>query len=138
MRNKRFDDEETNVLGNEEREKGKTSEEDYFEETAAEVAPRLGTFTDVPSISPENERPTATEAPRNIEETTVEAGRGMAILALAISVISLFIMPVILGAAGVIIGFIAKRRGAEGLGNWAIGIGAVSLIVSLFIAPFFL
>ena len=41
------------------------------------------------------------------------------------------------GAAGIIIGFIARRRGATGLGAWAIGIGAVSIIVGIFILQFF-
>jgi uncharacterized membrane protein HdeD (DUF308 family) len=49
----------------------------------------------------------------------------------------LFILPVILGAAGVIVGFIARRRGANALGAWAIGIGIVSIVLGIFITPFF-
>lgn len=64
-------------------------------------------------------------------------GRGIGYLALALSIISLFILPVILGAAGIIVGFIARRRGALGTGAWAIGIGAVSIILGIFIMPFF-
>ena len=64
-------------------------------------------------------------------------GRGIGWLALALSIISLFVLPIVMGAAGIIIGFIARRRGAEGLGAWAIGIGAVSIVIGLFIVPFF-
>lgn len=69
------------------------------------------------------------------EETVT--GNGMGWLALALSIISLFVWPVVLGAAGIIIGFIARRRGAEGLGAWAIGIGIASIVIGIFIAPFF-
>jgi hypothetical protein len=71
------------------------------------------------------------------KDETVDDGRRMGYLAIVLSVISLFIFPVILGAAGIIVGFIARRRGAEGLGGWAIGIGIVSLILGIFILPFF-
>ncbi|WLR53269.1 DUF4190 domain-containing protein [Bacillus tianshenii] len=64
-------------------------------------------------------------------------GRGLGMFALAMSILALFFLPVILGAAGIIVGFMARRRGAEGLGAWAIGVGAAAIIVSLFIAPFF-
>ncbi|MCA1031761.1 DUF4190 domain-containing protein [Bacillus timonensis] len=95
-------------------------ESDFMEETAAEVAP------------PINYR---AEKEREPEETI--GGTGVGWLALALSVLSLFIMPVLMGAAGIILGFIARRRGATGLGAWAIGLGAVSIIVGLFIIPFF-
>lgn len=97
-----------------------TTSADFSEETAAEVAPDLG-------------RPGTFDRPT--EEGT--SGRVMGAIALALSILSLFYSPVLLGAAGIIVGFIARRRGANGLGNWAMGIGVVSLIIGLFIAPFF-
>lgn len=97
---------------------------DYTEETAAEVAPPLGTNYN-------------REAVGETDNDTVTGGTGMGWLALALSIISLFVMPVLMGAAGIIIGFIARRRGATGLGAWAIGIGAISIIVGIFILPFF-
>lgn len=57
-------------------------------------------------------------------------------IGIALSVISFFIWPVVLGAAGIILGFISRSRGADTLGNIAIAAGAVSIIVSLFFAPF--
>ncbi|BDG36804.1 DUF4190 domain-containing protein [Parageobacillus sp. VR-IP] len=92
-------------------------ERDFMEETAAEIAEPVR---------------------RNDERGEEEAdGAGLGWLALALSIISLFIWPVLLGAAGIIVGFIARRRGAETLGAWAIGIGIVAIIVRLFIMPFY-
>jgi len=34
------------------------------------------------------------------------------------------------------VGFVAYRRGAVGLGKWSIGIGLISLIGALVLAPF--
>jgi hypothetical protein len=96
---------------------------DYTEETAAEVAPPLSTNYNRETVETDN--------------NTATGGTGMGWLALALSIISLFVMPVLMGAAGIIIGFIARRRGATGLGAWAIGIGAISIIVGIFILPFF-
>jgi hypothetical protein len=91
-------------------------EHDFMEETATEIA----------------------EPVRRYDERDEEAnGAGLGWLALALSIISLFIWPVLLGAAGIIVGFIARRRGAETLGAWAIGIGIVAIIVRLFIMPFY-
>jgi hypothetical protein len=100
------------------------SEPDFMEETAAEVAEPVR-----PIYREENE-----EDNRNAEEAN---GKGIGWLALAFSIVSLFIMPVILGAAGIILGFIARRRGAETLGAWAIGIGVVSIIIAMFVLPFY-
>lgn len=122
-KNESFDKKDRNDWG--------TTESDFLEESAAEVTPRLGGFDrDTVNISPENERP------ENVTEEGT-GGRTMGAIALALSILSLFFLPVLMGAAGIIVGFIARRRGANGLGNWAIGIGAVSMIIALFIAPFF-
>lgn len=67
-------------------------------------------------------------------DNNVQAGFGW--LAVVLSIVSFFIMPVILGAAGIIFGFIAKRRGAVTLGNTAIIAGAISVLLTLFFAPF--
>lgn len=56
--------------------------------------------------------------------------------ALSLSIISFFIMPIILGGAGVILGLISKKRGADTLGNTAIVAGAISILISLFVLPF--
>ncbi|MBD1382134.1 DUF4190 domain-containing protein [Bacillus sp. IB182487] len=101
---------------------------EYMEETAAEVAAPVG-------VNQGSER----QFDGAEEKDRPEAGEGRrtGFIALALSIVSLFILPVILGAAGIIVGFIARRRGAEGLGGWAIGIGAVSIILGIFVQPFF-
>ncbi|MBM7554750.1 DUF4190 domain-containing protein [Thalassobacillus pellis] len=67
-------------------------------------------------------------------QSDVQTGFGW--LALILAGLSFFMAPVLLGGAGIVLGFMAKRRGADTLGNTAIFLGAVSVILSLFIAPF--
>ncbi|WP_226667394.1 DUF4190 domain-containing protein [Metabacillus litoralis] len=101
-------------------------ESNYETESAAEIA------------APINMRNEYARADADVDGGEMAGeGRGMGFFALALSIISLFILPVIMGAAGIIVGFIARRRGATGTGAWAIGIGAVSIILGIFITPFF-
>ncbi|MFB6465795.1 DUF4190 domain-containing protein [Cytobacillus sp. Hz8] len=93
----------------------------YREETAAEMAAPVSFDRD----AREN----------RLEEES--SGRGMGYAALALSILSLFVWPVLFGAVGIVLGFLAVRRGATGLGSWAIGIGAVSIIIGIFVMPFF-
>jgi hypothetical protein len=109
------------------------------EEYAAEVAPNIVDFN-----RRENNAQVTSETVTADRESTGDAnvdnvtgGRGIGGLALALSILSLFVLPIVLGAAGIIIGFIARRRGATSLGAWAIGIGAISIIVGMFVLPFF-
>ncbi|ASK63175.1 hypothetical protein CFK37_13955 [Virgibacillus phasianinus] len=57
-------------------------------------------------------------------------------VALILSIASFFFMPIILGGAGIIVGFIAKSRDADTLGNTAIIAGAASIIITLFVLPY--
>jgi hypothetical protein len=110
-------------------------EAQYREETAAEVAPIRSDLT-----LPENEQPRFTERDhrRDYEERHERVGgKATGVIGIILSVLSLFIIPVLFGAAGIIVGFVARRQGAHSLGNWAIGIGIVSIVISLFFAPFF-
>jgi hypothetical protein len=101
---------------------------DYNEETSAEfAAPTTGSlYRGDTKVRDTDDR-----------ETETSAGRGIGLSALALSIISLFVLPILFGAAGIILGFVARRRGATGTGNWAIGIGAISIFVGMFILPFF-
>lgn len=56
-------------------------------------------------------------------------------VSIALSVISFFILPYVLAVAGIIVGWVARGREAPILGNIAIVIGALSIIVRLFILP---
>lgn len=57
-------------------------------------------------------------------------------IAIALSILSFFMMPIILGGAGIIVGFIARNRDSEWLGNTAIVAGAISILITLFIRPY--
>lgn len=98
------------------------------EETAAEFAPIRGFV---------GERPFADDVDEETADGHAAEGRGVGAFAIVLSIISLFFLPVILGAAGIIVGFIARRNKATALGNSAIGIGAISIILTLFFSPFF-
>ncbi|MDR7075022.1 hypothetical protein J2Y03_000010 [Neobacillus niacini] len=106
--------------------KSTNSPSEYREETAAEIA------APVPLT-----RPTFRERSKDDTGAETGTGTGMGWAALVLSILSLFVMPILFGAAGIVLGFVARRRGAEGLGAWAIGIGAISIVVGIFILPFF-
>lgn len=63
-------------------------------------------------------------------------GSAVGWISLILSIASFFFMPIILGGAGIIVGFIAKSRDADTLGNTAIIAGAVSIIITLFVLPY--
>ncbi len=77
------------------------------------------------------------EETAEMNEDDVTAGRGIGTFAIVLSILSLFFLPVLLGAAGIVVGFISRRSGATSLGNWAIGIGAISILMTVFFSPFF-
>ncbi|MEH7443081.1 DUF4190 domain-containing protein [Bacillus sp. JJ1122] len=111
-------------------------DEIYQEETAEEIA---APARDEHFYREETAAEIAAPAPlvrRGSDEETETGGRGLAYSALALSILSLFILPVLFGAAGIILGFMARRRGSA-IGSWAIGIGVISILIGIFILPFF-
>lgn len=56
-------------------------------------------------------------------------------VSIALSAVSFFLLPFILAIAGIVVGFVARGREAPILGNIAIVIGALSIIVRLLILP---
>jgi hypothetical protein len=111
-------------------------DEIYQEETATEIAaPALDEYYQEETAA-EIAAPVPVVRRRGSDEETETGGRGLAYSALALSILSLFILPVLFGAAGIILGFMARRRGSA-LGSWAIGIGVISILVGIFILPFF-
>lgn len=134
----------------------------YREETATEIAapikahytlkkdestPRIGASVPIRSSQYREENAAEIAAPVPLirrkeqagqgQKTTAAAGTGLGTLALALSILSLFVLPILFGAAGIVLGFVARRKGATGLGAWAIGIGAISIVIGIFILPFF-
>lgn len=108
------------------------SDRDHLEETSAELAAPM-TYDGTT-----NTGRTYGNADREVRRTEDEtAGRGLGYVGLALSILSLFVFPVLLGAAGIIVGFIARGRGAASLGGWAIGIGVVSILLGMFIRPYY-
>ncbi|CAH0142092.1 hypothetical protein SRABI96_00504 [Peribacillus sp. Bi96] len=98
----------------------------YHEETSAEISPPL-----------QNRRYKDDETVGAVDSGDVASrGRAIGVIALIISIVSLFMMPFILGIVGIIVGIFARSRGSH-MGTWAIVIGAVSIIVGIFILPFF-
>ncbi|MBB6448860.1 hypothetical protein HNR44_000809 [Geomicrobium halophilum] len=108
----------------------------YMEETSTEVAsPGVTGQGQDPSRDDLNE----SDEPMQGEDPAVNddsLGMGLGTAAIIMSLVSLFFLPVILGAAGIITGFFARQKGASALGWWAIGIGAVSILMTIFFAPF--
>ncbi|HLR61149.1 MAG TPA: hypothetical protein VK097_01765 [Lentibacillus sp.] len=76
------------------------------------------------------------EEPVDSDEDGTEVNSAFGWIALALSIISYFIMPIILGGAGIIMGFVSRNRGADTLGNTAIIAGAISILITLFVLPY--
>ncbi|MFC4404201.1 DUF4190 domain-containing protein [Gracilibacillus xinjiangensis] len=56
---------------------------------------------------------------------------------LILAIASFFVWPLLMAVGGLIFGFISKKQGADTLGNAAIVISVISLIVSLILIPLF-
>ena len=61
--------------------------------------------------------------------------KAIAYIGILIGVFSLFFYPYVLGIIGIIFGFISMKMGEIVLSSWAIGICAVSIILSVFVVP---
>ena len=69
-------------------------------------------------------------------EKDVQINHVIGWIAFILSIASYFFIPIILGGAGIILGFLARNRGSLILGNTAIVAGIVSIIIRLFVIPF--
>ena len=58
-------------------------------------------------------------------------------MAVFLSVLSFFFIPFVCAIIAIVLGFIAQRKGEISIGAWAIGISALSIILTIFIRPFF-
>ncbi|SFJ20331.1 hypothetical protein SAMN04487936_101303 [Halobacillus dabanensis] len=92
-------------------------------------------FAQEAAVGPMDQPMNNTEKETTMEDDDVKVGMGW--LGLSAAILSFFFAPLILGAAGIILGIIGKRRGADTLGNMAIIISIVSIAFSMFFAPFF-
>ncbi|WP_010270211.1 MFS transporter [Paenibacillus senegalensis] len=92
-------------------------------------------LTQVPVMAREHEAADNQEVHREYPERSVARWFGWT--ALVISILSLFVLPGLLGPAGAIVGFIAYIQGSRTLGVWAMVLGAISLFVALFLSPYY-
>jgi hypothetical protein len=110
----------------------KEAGESLNNEFAAEVA--------APPAAAENPK-LDREANRKQDDIDVDAtetgGRMVGWLALALSILSLFAYPVLLGTTGVILGIVAYAQGRRALGVWSILIGGLSLLSYFVLVPFY-
>jgi len=101
----------------------------YREETAAEYMPNPGLIGGRGEVEISSDR----TQDQGEEES---AGKGIGSLGIAFSIVSLFILPILFAIAGILFGAISVKRGRQALGYTAIGISALSIIMSFFFAPF--
>ena len=87
---------------------GKQNRGRYEEEYAVELAPEQANI-------------------RNEDATSTYGWIGI-----VLSILSFFVWPLFFGVAGIIFGFVSRNKGADMLGNFAIGIGVVSMLIRLF------
>ncbi|GAA0457709.1 hypothetical protein [Alkalibacillus silvisoli] len=66
-------------------------------------------------------------------EEHVDAGWGW--IALAVSLLSFFVWTLLFAVVGVVMGIYAKRRGANTLGNIAIGLAIAAVAIRMFLFP---
>ncbi|SNZ10904.1 hypothetical protein SAMN05421503_1900 [Terribacillus aidingensis] len=90
-------------------------------ETAAEISPAENSY----------QRSAKTEG-----NQTTGSGKMFGYIALILSIASFFIAPILVGAAGIVFGVLAKRKGANALGNIALIVSIIAIVLSLFTAPY--
>ncbi|SDD19967.1 hypothetical protein SAMN05421663_107231 [Terribacillus halophilus] len=69
-------------------------------------------------------------------QQTTDTGKVFGYIALILSVASFFFAPILVGAAGIVFGVLAKRKGADTLGNIALIVSILAIVISLFTAPY--
>ncbi|HLR71305.1 MAG TPA: hypothetical protein VK085_07715 [Pseudogracilibacillus sp.] len=94
----------------------------YKEETATE-------------LTNTNDQPLTTTQEDSQQDDHEEVNNIYGWIAIALSAISFFLIPILFAGAGIILGFIARNREAPILGNTAIVFGVISILFRLFILP---
>ncbi|MCS1350518.1 DUF4190 domain-containing protein [Mechercharimyces sp. CAU 1602] len=130
MANKTNDEREHREAVNEELDQEFNSAREDDVEAAQEIAPMqmTGTFSRGRSDSG------STELEEPIGEGMEGEGRGLAIAGVIFSIVAFFLLPYFTAPVGIVLGFIGARQGS-GFGWWAVGIGALALILSFMMAP---
>lgn len=84
-------------------------------------------------IEPEDDRPQIQSQSNNGAKT---AGRGMGITAIVLAIISLFILPVLLGPVSIVLGYLAYSKGQRSLGLWSMVLGALAFLAAVLFLPY--
>ncbi|OXM86087.1 hypothetical protein [Paenibacillus rigui] len=112
-------------------------------ETGQEVNEEYAAEVSVPYAAPK-QAPVETSLPVRKSDSVADtqAAGGIATgwvgyTAILVSVISLFIYPVLFGAAGAFLGFIAYAQGQKALGAWSVILGLVSLAGYFLLVPLY-
>lgn len=77
------------------------------------------------------------EEPSTHVAATESSGTALGWVALVFAIASWFVWPVLIGAAATVLGFIAYRQGAKGLGAWSMAVGLAALALNLIIVPLY-
>jgi len=113
------------------KETGQEATEEYAAELAAPYA--------APKQAPVEAR--EAEASAGVKETDTRSSVGTAAwigyTSILLSVISLFIYPVLFGAAGSLLGLLAYSQGQKALGVWSVILGLVSLAGYFLLVPLY-
>ncbi|UOQ47434.1 DUF4190 domain-containing protein [Gracilibacillus caseinilyticus] len=79
-------------------------------------------------------RPVASDEQETEMQTNVNPVYGW--IGLIAAIASFFVWPLIMAIGAIVLGFISKKQGADTLGNSAIAIGIISIILSMILIPF--
>ncbi|MGO4544367.1 hypothetical protein AB4Z29_06185 [Paenibacillus sp. 2TAB23] len=78
---------------------------------------------------------------RHVEQAertdTRSGGYALGWVSLVFAIASWFIWPVLMGATATVLGYMAYRQGARGLGGWSMAIGLIALALNLLIVPLY-
>ncbi|OMF34274.1 hypothetical protein BK133_12870 [Paenibacillus sp. FSL H8-0548] len=70
-------------------------------------------------------------------ERAYSGGYAIGWVSLVFAIASWFIWPVLMGVTSAVLGFIAYRQGARGLGGWSMAIGLIAVALNLVIVPLY-
>ncbi|GAK39660.1 hypothetical protein PUW24_26410 [Paenibacillus urinalis] len=96
---------------------------DHQEEYAAEISP---------SVRVDSTGETSRARERDEDTTSKRIGY----LALAVSIVSLFLWSYVVGVIGIVLGYYAFSKGRRTAGGWAMGIGIAALVSYAFLVMF--
>ncbi|WP_168119284.1 hypothetical protein [Paenibacillus sp. HB172176] len=74
----------------------------------------------------------------HLERVNASEGSGaLGWVALVFAIASWFVWPLLIGASAAVLGYVAFRQGARGLGGWAIAMGLFAVLLHVIVVPFY-